>query len=261
MPFYNTKITDYGYKEKVQKYSHEIKVDTVSTVESLSRRKYADMSDLMKEKSNQRRIRYYKNKVHDVTEMALMNTDLDSMITLTFRNPVTNYDTAINEWALFIKRLQYYYAKQGISLKYIATWEFQKKRGNVFHFHCLANTGYISHEKLEMLWGNGYVFISKVGNSIQDRRKAIGYTLKYCVKEVIEQIEKNPDSRKKRFIFTSNNLSKPSVIKTMSTETIEDVIFQHMENIISDGQYSITDGTGCKVGVIDYVEFSKATKA
>lgn len=257
MSVYNTRITDYGYKEKVQKFSDEIEYDTNTFGTNKKRRKYADMSDLAKEQSDKRRVNYYKHKLHDVTEIAFMNTDLDTMITLTFRNSVTSYDIAIEEWKLFAKRLQYYCKKTGKpELKYIATWEYQKKRGNILHFHFLVNTGFIEHQTLERIWGNGFVFISKIGKSEQDRRKAIGYTLKYCLKEIMEEIQ-NGDSRGKRYIFTSNNLEKPTVTKTLNSETIEDIIFQHMEQILSDGSYFMRDSKGRKVGTVDFVEYKK----
>lgn len=255
MSYYNAKITDYGYKEKYQMYSQTIEYDNISTIGAV-RRRYEEMSDRMKEKSDERRIRYYQKKVHDISEVALMNTDLKTFITLTFQNPVTNYDIAIEEWKLFIKRLQYYCSKQGISLKYIGTWEFQKNRGNVFHFHLLTNTGYVEHKLLQTLWGNGYVFISKVGTEYY-RRKAISYTLKYCVKEVTERIKNKEDVRGQRFIFTSNNLAKPTVKKLLTQDTIEDVISQHTENIICKGQYNITDDKGQNTGTVQYVEYRK----
>lgn len=249
MPYYNAKITDYKYKEKFQMYSQKIEYDNISTTGAV-RWRYEEMSDWMKKKSDEKRIRYYQKKVHEITEVAFMNKDLKTFITLTFQNPVTNYYITIEEWKLFIKRLQYYCSKQGISLKYIGTWEFQKKRGNVFHFHLLTNTGYIKHEVLQTLWGNRYVFITKIGTSEYDRRKAISYTLKYCVKEVTERIKNKEDVRGQRFIFTSNNLAKPTVKKLLTQDTIEDVISQHTENIICKGQYYITDDKGQNTGTV-----------
>lgn len=255
MARYNTKVTDYGYKEKIQIYSDSVVYDTTRT-NNVQRTSYENMPDIAKEESDKRRINYYRHKLHTVTEIALMNMDFDSMITLTFKNPVTNYDIAIEEWKLFIKRLQYYCSKQSIQLKYIGTCEKQQNRGNVLHFHFLTNTGYIKHETLEKLWHNGFVYITKIGKSEYDRRKAIGYTLKYCLKQIMEEIE-NKDSRGKRYIFTSNNLLKPTVTKTLSSETIEDIIFAHMEDILTDGQYYITDNMGRKIGNVAYVEYQK----
>lgn len=256
MALYNTKVTDYGYKEKVQIYSSRIEYDTETTGSSRFRKKYENMSDLAKEHSDKRRLRYYKNKLHTVLETALMNTDIDTMITLTFRNPIKNYDIAVEKFRLYIKRLQYYCSKHSINLKYIATWEYQKARGDVFHFHFLANTGYLEHKTLEKLWGNGFVFISKIGKSERDRRKAIGYTLKYCLKEIMSEIE-NGEGRGKRYVFTSNNLKKPAVKKFYSPETIEDIIFSHMEDVISDGCYDMRDDRSRKIGTVDFVEYRK----
>ena len=64
-----------------------------------------------KKKSDERRIRYYNNLVKDTIELALMNTDLTTAITLTFAENITNYDMAIAKFQLFIKRLRHHIDK------------------------------------------------------------------------------------------------------------------------------------------------------
>lgn len=260
MGFYQSKVIDYGYKEKVIVYDNKI-VTGESIDTDTERQKYQDMDSAKKQISDQRRIRYYKKAVRNLIEIAMMNSDLNVAITLTFSKPITSYDMALAEWQLFLKRLRHLYT---IPLKYICVWEFQKQRsaslgitnGGVFHFHCLMNIGFIEHRKLETIWNNGFVWIDKL-SSDDRRRKAIQYTTKYCIKEIISRIENNEDTRGQKFFFTSNNLSKPSVTKIKESLDLEEIIFSQMENMISDGEYCLTNDDGIQVNKVRFIEYRK----
>lgn len=264
MGIYTTKLTDYGYKEKVRVYNRSIAYEDDSTDNigvSGSRQKYENMDDWKKQKSDERRIRYYKRKTVELTEIALMNPDLNSVITLTFKNTVTSYDDALAEWQLFLKRLRHSF---DFPLKYICVWEYQRERsqkegirkGGVFHFHALMNIGFIEHDKLEKIWGNGFVWIEKIPDTAR-RENTIRYVTKYCTKEVVYRIEHKEDIRGQRFFFTSNNLLKPVETVFEERTMIEDVIFAHMENIIKDGSYDIKNDSGKVINHVEYVEYRK----
>ncbi len=256
MGVYNAKRINYGYKEKVSIYKKPVEYGEDSICSgSAHRQQYIDMCELKQQKSDDRRIRYYKKKVADLREIALMNTDLTTVITLTFKDSITSYDYALAQWQLFLKRLRHLYTKP---LKYICVWEYQKQRsqnegittGGIFHFHCLMNIGFLEHSTLEKLWGNGFVWIDSLHNS-DKRMNAINYTLKYITKEVVA----NADDRGKRYIFTSNNLLKPDVTLVSDSITKEDVIFEHLDNIIRDGEYDIKNIDGKAINHVEYVEY------
>ena len=166
MDSYKTKIVNYGYKEKVIIYDNPITIgESINT--DIERQKYQDMDSEKQKLSDQRRIRYYKKAVKELIEIAMMNDDLNVVITLTFAQNVTSYSIALAKWQSFLKRLRHLYNKP---LKYICVWEYQKQRsenlgitnGGIFHFHCLMNIGFIEHQKLEKLWGNGFVWIDSL---------------------------------------------------------------------------------------------------
>lgn len=260
MGTYKTKIVNYGYKEKVIVYDNPIIIgESINT--DIERQKYQDMDTDKQKLSDQRRIRYYKKAVRNLIEIAMMNDDLNVVITLTFEKPVTSYSIALAEWQLFLKRLRHLCDKP---LKYICVWEYQKQRsenlgitnGGVFHFHCLMNIGFIEHKKLEKLWGNGYVWIDSLSTDAK-RHNAILYTTKYCIKEIVSRIENKEDIRGQRFFFTSNNLLKPSVKKISEALDLEEIIFCQMENMICDGEYYITNDDGLPVNKINYIEYKK----
>lgn len=263
MKTYTTKITDYGYKERVTIYEKEIVYDEPKET-STFRQRYEEMTEDKKVASDRRRIRYYKNAIAELIEIALMNRDLNVAITLTFKKTVTSYDLALAEWQLFLKRLRHIVKEP---LKYICVWEYQQQRsknlgldkGGVFHFHCLMNIGFIEHSILEKTWGKGYVWIDKL-SSDDKLEHAIRYTTKYCVKEIISRIENNEDVRGQRFYFTSNNLLKPTTTILESKLYIEDIIFEHMEDIIKDVSYDVKNELGMIVNHIEYVEYKKKGK-
>lgn len=263
MGTYRTKITDYGYKEKVSVYFSSILYGDNGQDEESSkhRQSYKNMTESEKQKSDERRIRYYKRKTIELTEIAMMNTDLNVVITLTFKRSVTSYDEAINEWQLFLKRLRHSF---DFPLKYICVWEYQRERskkeniekGGVFHFHTLMNLGFIEHEKLVKIWGNGFVWIDKIPNT-DKRENTIRYITKYCTKEVIYRIQHGEDIRGQRFFFTSNNLKKPVETRIEESVNIEDIIFANMENIIRDGAYEIKNESNRTLNHVEYVEYKK----
>ena len=232
MGIYYTKIEDFGYKEKVTVYDKPMHFSDEKKVDSRypeKRRKYMDLSDFEKEDSDDKRIKYYQKKVIDTIEIALMNQDLNMMVTLTFKDAVKSYNLALVAWQSFLKRLRHYVDKP---LKYICVWEFQEQRGGVYHFHCLMNIGFIEQRQLQAIWGNGFVWIKYLGNESQQKR-AVLYSMKYIVKNVADNIKE----RGKRYIFTSNNLNKPTVFKTEESLDLDEIVFLHMEDMVRDGSY------------------------
>lgn len=262
MADYKTKIIDYDYKKRVAVYKHSIqyndKTETVSNVGTGHRQKYVDMSESKQVESDARRLRYYKKKVHDLIEIALMNPDLNVAVTLTFEEKITSYDYALAEWQLFLKRLRHSYH----DLKYISVWEYQQKRskreniekGGIFHFHALMNTGFIEHDKLKKIWGQGFVWIEKLDGQEQHER-AIRYTMKYCVKELTRRIESHEDIRGQRFFFTSNNLRRPTSTVIDEKLNLDDLIVEHLEDMIKDGCYEIKDRRGKTINRVEYIEY------
>ena len=84
------------------------------------------------------------------------NEDMQTFITLTFKENITDLFDANEKFKKFIKRLKWKFPK----LKYLAVPEFQK-RGAV-HYHLLINVDYVENAKLAEIWGQGFVMINKV---------------------------------------------------------------------------------------------------
>ncbi|MGG5370782.1 hypothetical protein IGI67_002423 [Enterococcus sp. AZ196] len=129
-------------------------------------------------------------------------------LTLTFEKNIEDIDYANYEFNKFIKRLNYdLYKTKKAQLKYIATWELQK-RGAIHYHLILFDFPYIPFKRLESIWGHGYIKINKIDvDSIENRGR---YISKYFDKDL--EMKNN----KKKAFFKSRNLSSPQIIKTLS---------------------------------------------
>ncbi len=144
-----------------------------------------------------------------VRRLACANPQLNKFFTLTFADNVTDLKYANNQFCCFIKRLNRYLTKMHKDkVQYIAVVEFQE-RGAV-HYHLLCNLPYISANKLQEIWKNGFVKINK----IDDVDNVGAYVTKYMSKD-------NADERLigNRCYFTSQGLQEPITIEDNEIET------------------------------------------
>lgn len=123
-----------------------------------------------------------------------------SFLTLTFQDEkFSDYSLAVYEFTKFIQRLNYFIYNTKIKkIKYLGVPELQKR--GVWHFHIvLFDVPYIPQEKLQDIWGLGFIKINKVN----DINHLSNYVLKYITKSLYENIQKY-----KKKILTSKGLDK-----------------------------------------------------
>lgn len=96
-------------------------------------------------------------------------------VTLTFKENVRDYDTAVKAFKQFTKRLR----RKLEDVRYIATMETQKR--GAFHFHILINAPDVQFglDNVVPLWQNGIVDVQPV----TDVKKVILYMTKDLVKQ------------------------------------------------------------------------------
>ena len=217
----------------------------------VTRKSYKEMSGEEKKNSDERRIKYYKKISSELIEVALMNP-FKVMVTLTFREDVQTYKIAINRWRNFMRRMKWKYGE----VSYICVWERTKK--DRIHFHALLDLN-IKFDVLNDLWGYGYVWVSKIENG-EGKLKSILYMTKYMVKSIQERIQSGESVRGERFFFCSKNLDKPKIEKLEERLSIQDLIFENMENIIRDGVYEIKDFNGKVINRMEFVEYKTTNR-
>ncbi len=131
-----------------------------------------------------------------ISRLVNANPDLNTNVTLTFKENFTDLREANKLFHKFIKRLKYRYS----DFKYLAIPEFQQ-RGAV-HYHMLINLKFVNHKEMAKIWREGFIQINKVKHI----NKLGKYISKYIGKDLF-------DYRyfKMRKILYSRNLEKPTV--------------------------------------------------
>ena len=218
MKFYNTKeIKSKNITEYI------INIDALTAYDfkrrpGRKRRDFEELTSIEKAESMQRRKAYYLDKRFDIKRIIDCNfDDRSTFLTLTFKENIQDIETANREFTLFIKRLKRYLKNQ--QLKYIATWELQQ-RGAIHYHLVLFSVPYIKNDKLSELWGNGFIKINKIKETVTN--EAVGvYITKYFVKD----LEKK--ANQKKAYFCSRNLIKPK-------ETKKKLDFDEMNDILTD---------------------------
>ncbi|MFA4942670.1 MAG: hypothetical protein WC564_03490 [Patescibacteria group bacterium] len=132
-----------------------------------------------------------------ITRLINSNQDMQTFITLTFRDNITDLFEANVIFKKFIQRLKRQFPK----LKYLAVPEFQK-RGAV-HYHILVNIDYLENNKLSQIWDQGFVMINKIKHI-----NNLGmYISKYICKDLFDV--RYFGMRK---VLCSRNLEQPMII-------------------------------------------------
>lgn len=203
-------------KELAWLYTEDIPTETRRTYDELSAQEQYD--------SLKRKQKYYKNMRFEIARLVDMNfDDQTKFLTLTFRENIQNIAYANNEFKKFIKRLNYelYHTKKA-NLKYLATWEKQK-RGAIHYHIILFDFPFLSVDRLTTIWGHGFVKINRIDvDRIENRGR---YISKYFDKDL------DMKEHKKKAFFRSRNLKVPTVTKKLVDQpydpTNQDVLYTH----------------------------------
>ncbi len=178
------------------------------------KRAFDELDEEEQSESLKRKQRYYESKRWEISRLINMNYDNQTkFFTLTFSENLCDVGRANQLFTKFIKRLKYHIDNEfgGALLKYIATWERQK-RGAIHYHLVLFNFPYIKKSILADIWGHGFVKINKITNIEVGR---IGqYVSKYFAKEL------NLKESKKKAFFKSKNLEQP-IIEKFDIDNIE----------------------------------------
>ena len=162
--------------------------------------------------------------------------EFSKFVTLTFRENITDLKVANYEWKKFKQRLE---TKIGYKLQYLVVIEFQKR--GAIHYHCVMfNLPYIQNNKLQEIWGNGFVKI----NNIDNVDNVGAYVCKYMTKTDDDRL------LGQKMYFSSRGLEKPVEIKEKArVETLASALpassltysstFENEYNSISYKQYNL----------------------
>mgnify|MGYP003160604153 FL=1 len=162
------------------------------------------------------------------------------------------------EFKYFIQRLNYYlYQTKRQLLKYIATWEKQKR--GAIHYHVIFfDFPYIAKEKLQDLWSHGFIKINCIDVDSKENRGR--YLSKYFGKDL------DVKEHKKKAFFKSQNLKMPKETRLMLTDDMilelqnETIIFQkEYTRQIYDTKSFLATGSYLKDSSVTYIKIKKET--
>lgn len=225
MKLYNTII----YKSKnIQEYYFNLDNFTAYDYKRKGiqekRRKFEELNTKEKVESINKRERYYKEKKADIRRLIDCNyvRYKSSFLTLTFKENLQDIEKANAIFTNFIRRFKRYLKKNnGIELKYIATWELQK-RGAIHYHLVLFNVPFVDKNYLEHnIWKQGFVKINRISSKVHNENRVADYLTKYFAKDLIEKAEY------KKAYFSSKNLNQPK-------ETKRKVDYDYMNDVLND---------------------------
>lgn len=226
MPWYNKKIVETESYKEIWVYEIGIRVGKKSVeTESVKKRKFEELSGLEKVEALKKKANYYENKRHEIKRLVDCNfDDKTTFLTLTYKENIVDIDESNSNFNKFIKRLKYYLKKNfdyQIDLKYIATWEKQK-RGSIHYHIILFGFPFIPINDLQEIWGHGFIKINKIDHVEKENKGR--YVSKYFAKDL------DIKEHKKKAFFTSRNLRKPvenyEFVNNNDIGNIDHVIYQ-----------------------------------
>ena len=152
---YNTKIIEtpttkevYFYETPI--YSHSNSDSKTSNTQAHKRKVFDEMSAHKQYDSLKRKQKHYEQTRWEIARIVDCNFDNKTkFLTLTFRENIQDITITNKEFKYFIQRLNYYlYQTKVQTLKYIATWEKQKR--GAIHYHVIFfDFPFVAKEKLQ----------------------------------------------------------------------------------------------------------------
>lgn len=161
-------------------------------------------------------------------------------LTLTFRENIDDYDTAIKAFKGFTKRVR----RKLEEVRYIATLEIQQR--GAYHFHLLVNVPdyQFGLDNLAPLWQNGIVSIEPVSN--------VKNVMLYTTKDLLKQ-DRSHLLFNRRCYFVSQGLTKCIEVTTWNSTVAQVQEVKKMLQGKTPIRSKPVDGT--RAGHVKYADF------
>ena len=257
---YNTKIIETPTTKEVYIYENPIFIhskEKADLTDTSNRKKFDEMSAHKQYDSLKRKQKHYEQTRWEIARIVDCNFDNKTkFVTLTFKENIQEILITNREFKYFIQRLNYYlYHTKTQLLKYLATWEKQKR--GAIHYHVIFfDFPYIAKEKLQDLWSHGFIKINRIDVDSKENRGR--YLSKYFGKDL------DLKEHKKKAFFKSQNLKVPHETKVMLTEDIlhdlqkENIVFQkEYTRQIYDTNAFLSTGSCLKDSSVIYIKIKK----
>lgn len=260
---YNTKIIETPTTKEIYFYENPIFIHSnsdikINSTKSNKRKNFDEMSAQKQYDSLKRKQKHYEQTRWEIARIVDCNFDNKTkFLTLTFKENIQDINITNKEFKYFIQRLNYFiYQTKTQYLKYIATWEKQKR--GAIHYHVIFfDFPYIAKEKLQDLWSHGFIKINRIDVDSKENRGR--YLSKYFGKDL------ELKEHKKKAFFKSQNLKMPVEQKLMLTDDdfknlqLENIVF-HKKYIrqVYDTKSFIATGSLLKDSSVTYIKIKKS---
>lgn len=215
MESYNKKIVRSGNMIEVYKYKNPIYYG--KTKKQFVRQNRINENDERRKEELQKKSS--KRAKRDLTRIIYCNVKEGSkFLTLTYTDNIEDLDISNNEFKKFIKRLNY---KYGLSLKYTAVVELQKRGAIHYHVILYNLTQDMLVNELATVWRNGFIKFKIIQNTYEDVEKVKNYMLKDITKNHIKL------AGRKRY-FNSRGIKRPEEI--INEEMVKEIVSQLSRN-------------------------------
>ena len=259
---YNTKIIETPTTKEVYIYENPIfshSTENTALKKTSKRKTFDEMSAHKQYDSLKRKQKHYEQTRWEIARIVDCNfNNRTKFVTLTFKENIQDITVTNKEFKYFIQRLNYslYHTKTQL-LKYIATWEKQKR--GAIHYHVIFfDFPYIAKEKLQDLWSHGFIKINRIDVDSKENRGR--YLSKYFGKDL------DVKEHKKKAFFKSQNLKMPKETRLPLTDDMihelqnENIIFQkEYTRQIYDTKSFLAAGSYLKDSSVTYIKIKKET--
>lgn len=232
---YNVKIIETPYTKEVWIYDSPILYQTKkekALEPNTARKNYDELSAMKQYDSLKRKQLHYKQMRWTISRLVDCNFDIKTkFMTLTFQDNISEITYTNMEFSKFIKRLTYHiYNQKRQILKYIATWEKQKR--GAIHYHIIFfDFPYIQKKQLEDIWGHGFVHINQI--DVDSRENRGRYVSKYFMKDL------ELKEHKQKAFFKSQNLKHPTEQRLALDDASIAALTEH-ETVVFSKEYDRT---------------------
>ena len=224
---YNTKIIEtpttkevYFYETPI--YSHSNSDSKTSNTQAHKRKVFDEMSAHKQYDSLKRKQKHYEQTRWEIARIVDCNFDNKTkFLTLTFRENIQDITITNKEFKYFIQRLNYYlYQTKVQTLKYIATWEKQKR--GAIHYHVIFfDFPFVAKEKLQDLWTYGFIKINRIDVDSMPINQINENTIKVFMLETIKRLELCKETTRKFFSYIKNVIRYARIEKIITDNPVE----------------------------------------
>lgn len=266
------KVTEMG---NIVEIMYSEKKNNFSTIKMLGNREYVDLrtGEVKQCEKQEKRIddvneiRKTLKKLRSVINANVVDVQKCKFITLTYKENMTDTKKLYVDFKNFIKRLKYYFKKDGVNFEYIVACEPQRR--GAWHMHAIIIfdkvVKYIDNKQLLKIWGYGFTSVKNIDNIDNVGAYLSAYLSNLDVSE--NDVKKNKKYIKGARLYMypakfnlyrcSRGIKKPDISYVLQKDAIKKV---SSAKLTYESTVKITDETRNFFNTLNYKYYNKIKK-